>query len=455
MADLLSLLDLGAAGLAAQHNGVAVAGNNTANVNTEGYSRQRIAFHAGLAAPLVGGVTTSSPRRVDSELLAGRERLASAALGRSGARAPALLDLEAGLVEGGPSIDEHLADLWAGLQRVSAMPSDSLVRDAAIATAKALTDAMRQRADAVARSRSEADARIRNGSDQATTLAKEIADINRAIRISDDPVQRDRRDVAAGKLAELVGGEGRIDADGQMRWVMPDGGVLVDGDHAARLVTSPDAATGFSKVELVDGSRRRDVTATLDGGSVGGDLAFRDVDSAQTASQLDQLAFDLTSSLNAVHRGGAGLDGVVGRDLFVPQAVVAGAASRIAVDPAMLADSTRLATAAPGSGTGDNQFAIKLLAVRDQRVAGGGAKTLGEAAIDIIGDVGRSAADAKAAGVRDAEVGNHLAGLRDSLSGVDLDEELAKMVHFQHASEAMTRFLSTVDSMLGDLLTRL
>jgi len=46
----------------------------------------------------------------------------------------------------------------------------------------------------------------------------------------DDPVMRDRRDVAAQDLAALVGGDGRIDADGQMRWVLPDGGVLVDGD---------------------------------------------------------------------------------------------------------------------------------------------------------------------------------------------------------------------------------
>ncbi len=455
MSNLLSFLELGAGALAAQHTGVGVAGNNTANVNTVGYSRQRVDLRSELAGPLVGGVTSGAPQRIESELLAGRERLARGSAGRSGALEPALLDLEAGLIRAGPAIDEHLAGLWFGLERVAAMPTDSLVRDAAIAAARSLADAFKQRAEAVAKARAEADARIRNIADQATVLAQDIADSNRMIRITDDPVQRDRRDVAAGKLAALIGGEGRIDPDGQMRWVLPGGGVVVDGDRAATIATQPDPNTGFHKVELVSGADRRDLTAQLDSGSMAGELTFRDGDGATTANQLDQLAFDLTANLNAVHRAGADLTGVVGRDLFVPQAAVAGAASRIAVDPAMVADSRRLAAAAPGTGPGDNQGVIDLLQLRDQRVATGGTQTLGEAAIDIIGTVGRQAAGAHASAVRDGELSHHLAGLRDSLSGVDLDEELAKMVHFQHASQAMTRFLSTVDGMLGDLLTRL
>ena len=455
MANLISLLGLGSAGLAAQHTGVGVAANNAANVNTVGYSRQRVDLRAELAAPLVGGVSSGSPRRIGSELLASRERLAGGAFGHSGARAPALLDLEAGLVRGGPSIDQRLASMWVGLQRVSAMPTDPLVRGAAVSAARDMTGSIRERAAAVGEARSQADARIRDGAKEATVLAREIADANRAIQISDDPVQRDRRDVAAGKLAALVGGEGRIDGDGQMRWVLPGGGVLVDGERAASLAATPDPATGFAKVELVSDGHRRDVTASLDGGALGGELSFRDVDAARTATQLDQLAFDITTAFNAAHRAGAGLDGVAGRDLFVTQAGVAGAASRIAVDAAIVADPGKLGTAAVGTGPGNNQGVLGLLALRDQRVAGGGTQTLADAAIDVIADVGRQAADAEAATARDGAIGEHLAGLRDSLSGVDLDEELAKMVHFQHASEAMTRFLSTVDDLLGDLLARL
>lgn len=455
MVSLLSLLDLGAGGLIAQNAGVSVAANNAANVNTRGYSRQDVDLHAGLGGLLGGGVTAGGPRRYASELLAGRERVSQGASGRSGARAAALGDLEARIATTGAGVDEQLGHLWAGLQRVAAMPSDSLVRDAAVAAARALADSIRARADAVARARAEADARIRDGAGQATTLAGQIADANRALAAGDDPAIRDRRDTAARDLAALVGGEGRIDADGQMRWVLPDGGVLVDGDHAAKLVASPDPVTGYASLALVDGSHRRDVTAAIDGGALGGELTFRDVDGARTAADLDAFAFDLTTAVNGVHRAGAGLDGVVGRDLFAAQPGVAGAAARMAVDPAVDADPRKLAAAAPGTGPGDNQAMLDLLALRDAQVAGAGTLTLGDAAVALSAGVGQAAADAQADTVRDGDLAQHLAGLRDSLSGVDVDEELAKMVHFQHASEAMTRFLSTVDGMLGDLLQRL
>lgn len=455
MVSLLALLDLGAGGLTAQHGGAAVAANNAANVNTRGYSRQQVDLRANLAAPLVGGVRAGSPRRYASELLAGRERLSQAAGGRSGARARALADLEAAMARTGAGVDQQLGSLWAGLQRVAAMPTDSLVRDAAVAAARALADAIRERAVAVQQARADADARIRDGADRATALARQIADANRALGVADDPVIRDRRDTAAADLAALVGGEGRIDPDGQMRWALPDGGVLVDGDRAAALTATSDPVTGLARLALVDGGHRLDVTASLSAGAIGGELSFRDGEALTSANDLDALAFDLTTAVNGVHRGGAGLDGVIGRDLFAAQPGVAGAAARMAVDPAVAADPARLAAAAPGTGPGDNQAMLDLLALRDSKVAGGGTRTVGDAAIALSSDLGRATADAEADTVRDGDLAGHLAGLRDSLSGVDLDEELAKMVHFQHASEAMTRFLSTIDGMLGDLLQRL
>lgn len=454
MADLLSLLSLGSAGLSAQHGGASIAANNAANVNSPGYSRQRVDLRAQLAAPLVGGVRSGAPQRLEDVLLARRERDAHGASGLSAARAPALADLEARLQHAGPPIEDQLTAVWASLQRVAASPTDPLVRDAAVTSFATLTDGLRTRAAAITEARTDSDARIVDAAGAATTLAAELATLNRAIAISSDPVLRDRRDVAAGKLGELVGGSGRIDPDGALRWVLPDGAVVVDGDRAAQITTTPDPITGLRRVEIVDGASRRDVTATLSAGRLGGELAFRDVDSVATATRLDQLAFDLAASVNTVHRGNAGLDGVTGRDLIVPITTVAGAASSIGLDPAIAADPDLLASAAPPpAGPSTNAGILGLLALRNAIVSGGG--TLSSAAIGVVGDVGTRAAEAAAEAMRDATISDHLAGLRDSLSGVDLEEELAKLVHFQHASEAMTRFLSTIDGMLGDLLSRI
>ncbi len=455
MSDLLSLLHLGSAALSAQHGGASVAANNAANVNTLGYSRQRVDLRAELAAPEVGGVRSLSPTRVADELLARRGRGAQAALGYSRTLAPALADLEARLARSGPPIEDTLSALFAGLQRVAAMPTDSMMRASAVDAARGVAAALRGRAGETQAARTDADARIRDGAKAATALTGEIAALNKAIRMSSDPVLRDRREVAASKLADLMGGSGRIDPDGQLRWVLPDGAVLVDGDRAATVATSTDASTGFRRVEIVDGAARRDVTVTLSGGSLAAELELRDVDGAAAAARLDQFAFDLSSTMNSIHAANAGLDGATGRNLFGPAATVTGAAAAIDVDPAIAADPRLLAAGAPGSGAGDNRGALALIALRDQAIASGGTQTLGDAAIALLGDVGTRAAEAGDAAERDTVIDEHLAGLRDSLSGVDLQEELAKLVHFQHASEAMTRFLSTIDGMLEDLLGRL
>ncbi len=455
MSDLLSLLRLGAGGLAAQHRGVAVAANNAANVNSAGYSRQRVDLRAELAAPLVGGVRANGAQRYADELLATRQRAGQAALGFSRNLAPALEDLEARLVTASPPLDGLVAGLWQALEHASARPTDPLVRAAAIGAARELATGLNRHAVELGQARADADARLREGGAAATAAIHEVAALNAAVQTSGDPVLRDRRDVAAGRLAELVGGTGRLDPDGHLRWTLDDGTVLVDGTRGATLATTPDPATGLLRVEVVDGSARRDVTAGLRQGQLGADLQLRDVDAAGLLARVDQLAHDVATGLNAVHAAHAGLDGVAGRPLFTAPAAVTGAAAGLAVDPALAADPERLALARVGSGPGDNQGALALLAMRDQAIASGGTQTLGAAAIDILGEVGRRASEARGAHTRDAAIAEHVAGLRDSLAGVDLDEELASLVHFQHAAEAMTRFLSAIDAMLGDLLHRL
>jgi flagellar hook-associated protein 1 FlgK len=240
-----------------------------------------------------------------------------------------------------------------------------------------------------------------------------------------------------------------------MRFVLDGGAVLVDGGHAAALTATPDATTGVARLEVVDGGNRRDVTAAIAGGSLGAGLKFRDQTIAQVSTQLDQLAFDVTSSVNAVHTANAGLDGATGRVMFTPIAQVAGAASAIAIDPGLAADPSRLALAAPGSGPGDNRGALALFALGGQTVASGGTRTLGDAAIDVVSGIALSASDARGDASRDGMLADHLAGLRDSLSGVDTQEELTNLARFQHASGAMVKFVSTIDGMLGSLIEQL
>ena len=444
MSDLFSLLSIGSNAMAAQNSGISIATNNVANVNTAGYSRERI-----------GDTTSGNPVRLQDNLLSGQIQTAAGSLAMSEAFADALASLEGGVSGGGATIDEQIANMFSKVGQAAAAPTDSVSRDSVVAAARALVGGIQRRAVEVAQARKDADARIRDNASQATALAKQLAAANTAVAKSGDPAALDQRDKAAKQLSELVGGKARIDHDGQMRFVLDGGAVLVDGTHAATLATTPDATTGMSKVEVVNGAVRRDVTAAIGGGKIGADLKFRDHNALQAATQLDQVAFDVTTSMNAVHTANAGLDGVSGRPMFTPLAAVAGAASSIAVDPALSADSKLLALAAPGAAPGDNAGALAMFAVASQKVASGGTSTLADAALDVVSKVAIASSDAKGDVTRDGLVGDSLAGLRDSLAGVDTQEELTNLARFEHASTAMAKFVSTIDGMLGSLIDNL
>ena len=87
--------------------------------------------------------------------------------------------------------------------------------------------------------------------------------------------------------------------------------------------------------------------------------------------------------------------------------------------------------------------------------ASGGTQTLTDAATAVVGDLGIAGAGAKADAARDQVVSDHLDDLRDSLSGVDTQEELTNLARFQNASAAMTKFVSTIDDMLTNMIENL
>ena len=444
MSDLLSLLSFGSNAIAATNVNIGVTSNNVANANTEGYSRQ--------SADISG-----TPVRVADNLLSGRIQTAAGSLAMSQAFADALAELQGGLTSGG-SLDEQVGAMFSKVGAASAAPTDPTSRNAVVAAARALVGGIQRRSASMATARKEADARIRDHAVTATSLAKQLAAANTAVAKAGphgNPAASDARDKIAKQLGQIVGGQARIDHDGQMRYVLDGGAVLVDGKHAATLSATPDRATGTSRLEVVNGGSRRDVTSAIAGGALGAQLAIRDHTIPQISSQLDQLAFDVTTSMNAVHTANAGLDGVTGRAMFTPLTQVAGAAAAMAVDPALDADSSLLALAAPGSGPGNNRGALALFAVGTQNVASGGSRTIGDASLDVVSGVALSTADAQGSVMRDSLVSDHLASLRDSLAGVDTQEELTNLARFEHASSAMTKVVSTIDDMLGSLISKL
>ncbi len=125
-------------------------------------------------------------------------------------------------------------------------------------------------------------------------------------------------------------------------------------------------------------------------------------------------------------------------------------ASDIALAEAVRLDSSRLATSL-GDGTVDNLNVVRMAALADEPLAGLGDVTLGDAHRQLASGVGQWIAvrEARSEGLRDIVA--QLSMQRESVSGVDVNQEAATMLVFEQMFQAMAKYLAAVQRATAEL----
>jgi flagellar hook-associated protein 1 len=105
------------------------------------------------------------------------------------------------------------------------------------------------------------------------------------------------------------------------------------------------------------------------------------------------------------------------------------------------------------AGTGDNSNALKLADALNQRVLDGGTKSIGSAVDGLIGKIGVATQQAQVN--RDAQqiVHDEAVDERDSVSGVNLDEEAANMLRYQQAYQAAAQMIQVANTLFQTLIS--
>jgi flagellar hook-associated protein 1 FlgK len=219
------------------------------------------------------------------------------------------------------------------------------------------------------------------------------------------------------------------------------------------------------------------VSEELTGGKLGGWLDIRDEIIPQYAANLDELAGTLIQQVNTLHATGYALSGGTGfsffQDFLTPPAVpnaadFQGAAAYISLSFDVLGHPENIAAGRVSGEPGDNENALNIAALQTD-----GTLTIRKW---VIEDRGRTLTSSLETGTLDdyyqsliGEMGilaeemnenqdfvqsllTRLEDVRDSVSGVNLDEELAEMMKFQHAYEAASKIIAVVDEMLQSLM---
>lgn len=448
MSSIFGSLSSTAASLAAQRRGLEIAGQNIANVNTVGYSR-RVMVLAERPPTVEGeagrGVEVSQVHAVRDLFLEARLRVEQQHLSRDGVVADALSVLEAQLGTLGESLDGEVSAFFNAFASLTEDPAALTLRDAAVRESERLAATFRAMADRFAQSRQDADAGVRATVDEINRYAHDVATLNARIgdaRGLDADALIDRRLVALRELSGLVDGV-VTEADGVLTLTLATGQILVSGDYVSELTVADEPVTGMARVS----SGAIDITEDLTLGRLGGWLQARDTQIPVYQGLLDEMAYGVMSAVNALHESGVDGQGDPGTALFVLPAAPAGAAAAMEVSAAVLADARKIVAGAPGS---TNAIARSIAALRDEPVAG--SATLAEAWGQLVYRIGAESGAAARVHEGRRQVIDQLQHLRDSTSGVSLDEEAASLMKYQRAYEANARYFTMVNEILDVLM---
>jgi flagellar hook-associated protein 1 FlgK len=457
MSDLFSSLSATARALESQRYGLDVVGQNIANVNTPGWVRRTVDLQA--VAPTTprdtgGGVSVAGVRALRAQYLDRRLTQERPAEQRQQALAEALALAQTAFGTMGASIDGRMGAFFNSMGRLADDPTSSTARDEVLIEAQALAGAFSDVAARLQTTQRETDQRVRSTAEQVNVAIADVARLNEAL-LRATGTQRllyeDQQAEAIRTLSGLVDINVIPRSDGAFDVAMSGGRALVTGADAHTLgVTN---GPGGMATLLCDGA---DVTTAITGGALGGYLEARDVQVPDYLARLDELAFTFTQNVNALHDDGYDLLGRPGGAFFTSLAQVGGAASAVSISATMkdasgVVDPTRIA-AAGIQAEGDNQVARSIAGLRTARVLQGGTATLDDGWSQLVYRVGRDVRSAEDEQATRAAAIQQVEALRDSVSGVSLDEEAVAMLKYQRAYEANAKMFTTINDLLGTLL---
>lgn len=454
---LYDIFYIGQQALRASQYGVRTASENVSNVNTPGYHRREMVLRASSLTTRgrlrVGhGVEIETTQRIIDNTLNRRMRDAASQSASSGARSNVLA--RANIVFGdllGGGVSSNLDDFFASLDFLASNPQDSTARTNVVGAAQRLTESINDYGIEIRAIQREIDPQIDAEVEEANRLAAEIADLNNKISRSVNPSNDvlDRREQLVDELSQTLGISVIPREDGSWDVALEGGYTLIAKDQVQPLTTR--TVDGKLRVEGRDGGGVRDLTGVIRRGEMGGLLKARDEDLEATLEDVNQWVFDLVNEVNTRHQAGFGLDGVGGRNLFVPPTGVDGAAAALELDPDIVADPSRLAAAGdPLLVPGDNANALSLAALRLDGFMGG--QNPPDALRGVLQSFGDRAFSANASAESQGLAAAQLADLRASLSGVSIDEEMTTLMQYRQSYQAAATIIRTADELTQEII---
>ncbi len=317
---MADLLQTGISGLRTSQRGLATTSHNISNVNTDGYSRQRVEQdtnppeYTGRGA-IGRGSNVQTIQRMSEETRVEALRENHAEFERldtlqemSGRVDNLLADKEAG-------ISPAMQGFFNAVEEVANDPANTTTRQQMITQGEALVDRFDTVDDRLLRLEHDVNRRLELQAEEVNGLANAIAELNEQIRTRWQDPQRppndllDQRDEKIRQLSELVDVRVHEQRDGVANVGIGRGQPLVTGNRANELAVTEnpyDPQRPELSLRLTDGERQ--VSGVIDGGSVGGLLEFRREVLDPVRDEIGRVATSIAAVTNEQHNRGVHFD---------------------------------------------------------------------------------------------------------------------------------------------------
>ncbi len=330
------ILTTAMSGLMASQRSLDTTGHNIANVNTVGYSRQRVEFSTNPAQftgdGYIGqGVNVASVSRSYDQFITNQLTSSTSAFAETDTLSTLASQVDNITANETTGLSPALKSFFNAVNGVANDPTSIPAREVMISTAGSLTQQFNGLSSQFEALRKQTNNQMQTSVDDINSYAKTIATLNGQIvtgssRTSDGQLPNDlldQRDALVNKLAEKISVSTIQQQDGSLSVFIGQGQSLVLGVKAANLSLEASKTDSSRQNILIDG---QDISKQISGGELSGALKFRDevLDPAQ--QQLDFLAAGFAFEFNKLQAGPQGpttppvlafdLNGVQGTTMF-------------------------------------------------------------------------------------------------------------------------------------------
>jgi flagellar hook-associated protein 1 FlgK len=424
--------------------GLDIVSQNIANADTPGYTRQAVqqaSVDAAAGVPSIytrpagpGGVVVTGTARMTDVVLVARLRTEQARSGYADTTATQLGQVQATFAEPSDSgLSEQLNDFWNAWGAVANDPGSPAPRTVLLARAETVASTLNSMSGTLADVAQSSIQALGGDIAAANSAATQLATVNKQIAVgtatgSNVNSLLDQRDQLLSKLSTLVGGVASLNTNGSAN-VTVGGQALVSGN-----ATTPLSVGAGPSYQVQVGA----TAVTVSGGSVGAEVTALTTTYPAFQAQLDAVADSLVSQTNAAQTAGYDLSGAAGQPMFSGSGATGISVSM--TNPAQIAASGQ---------PGGNLDAGNALAASRLGTKPGGPDSSYRT---MVAAIGSATALAQQQQTTQAGVTSSVADLATAVSGVNTDEEVSAMLTYQHAFEAASRVLTTVDSILDTLI---